>query len=43
MKEIMACADLANQYRSTSPMVIAKENPNAAADICTAGIMPVGY
>lgn len=39
MKEIMACADLANQYiDQQAPWAIAKENPKAAADICTAGI-----
>ena len=39
MKEIMVCADTANQYiDQQAPWSIAKENPNAAADICTAGI-----
>ena len=39
MKEIMSCADLANQYiDQQAPWKIAKESPQVAADICTAGI-----
>ena len=44
MKEIMACADMANQYiDANAPWSVCKEDPEKAAQICTAGLNALRY
>ncbi len=44
MKEIMQCADLANQFiDSNAPWALVKEDPKKAAEICTSGLNAFRY
>jgi methionyl-tRNA synthetase len=44
MKEIMQCADLANQFiDSNAPWALVKEDPQKAAQVCTSGLNAFRY
>ena len=44
MREIMQCADLANQYiDSNAPWALVKDDPKKAAEICTSGLNAFRY
>jgi methionyl-tRNA synthetase len=44
MRQIMACADLANQYIDQSaPWQVAKEDPEKATQLCTTGLNALRY